>query len=74
MDINDKVIGLMELFMIKHGTLPYNASLKGRVVECYKRNFIKTNYTYSSFNMGFKGPKNKGCYFPKHEKHSNGAC
>jgi len=51
-----------------------NASLKGRFVECYKQNFIKTNYTYSSFNMGFKGSKNKGYYPPKHEKHSKGAC
>jgi hypothetical protein len=31
-----------------------NASLKGRFVECYKWNFIKTNYTYSSINMGSK--------------------
>jgi hypothetical protein len=51
-----------------------NVSSKGRFVECYKWNFIKTNYTYSSIDMGFKGLKSKGYNHPKYKRHPKGAC
>lgn len=43
---------------------------QGKIYGVLYMELHKSNYTYSSINMGFKESKNKGYYIPRCERHS----